>query len=137
MVAGLLLVTAFPALAWWPMAFPAVALALVTLIGRRFWSAVLIGFLFGVAFFSVNLLFTARYLGPVPWAAFRARGAADGRSGRPDRAGVPLAAAGCTRARGRLVLLPALVAALWTLREQIVGSWPYGGFPWDASASRR
>ncbi|MBM3716072.1 MAG: apolipoprotein N-acyltransferase, partial [Actinobacteria bacterium] len=68
-VAGLLLVTAYPALAWWPMAFPAVVLTLLTLIGRRFWSAVLVGFLFGAAFFSVNLLFTARYLGPVPWLA--------------------------------------------------------------------
>ncbi|PNW08729.1 apolipoprotein N-acyltransferase [Microbacterium sp. AG157] len=130
-VAGLLLVTAFPALAWWPMAFPAVALALVTLIGRRFWSAVLIGFLFGVAFFSVNLLFTARYLGPVPWAALFVLEAL-----LTAVLAVPIALAYRWLPRvapgrvGRLVLLPALVAALWTLREQIVGSWPYGGFPW-------
>ncbi len=130
-VAGLLLVTAFPALAWWPMAFPAVALAVVTLIGRRFWSAVLIGFLFGVAFFSVNLLFTARYLGPIPWAAlFVLEALLTAVLAAPIALAyrwMPRVAPGRV---GRILLLPALVAALWTLREQIVGAWPYGGFPW-------
>lgn len=130
-VAGLLLVSAYPALAWWPTAFPAVALALVTLIGRRFWSAVLVGFLFGAAFFSVNLLFTARYLGPVPWLALSVLEAL-----LTAALAVPIALAYrwlpriAPGAAGRLVVLPALVAALWTLREQVVGSWPYGGFPW-------
>ncbi|MDU0327817.1 apolipoprotein N-acyltransferase [Microbacterium sp. KSW2-21] len=130
-VAGLLLVTAFPALAWWPMAFPAVVLALVVLIGRRFWSAVLIGFLFGAAFFSVNLLFTARYLGPIPWLALSVL-----ESLLTAVLAAPIALAYRWLPRvvpgrvGRLLLLPALVAGLWTLREQIVGSWPYGGFPW-------
>ncbi|MFZ8757302.1 apolipoprotein N-acyltransferase [Microbacterium sp. HMH0099] len=130
-VAGLLLVTAYPALAWWPMAFPAVVLTLLTLIGRRFWSAVLVGFLFGAAFFSVNLLFTARYLGPVPWLALSVLEAL-----LTAVLAAPLALAYrwmprlAPGALGRLVLLPALVAGLWTLREQIVGSWPYGGFPW-------
>lgn len=130
-VAGLLLVTAYPALAWWPMAFPAVVLTLLTLIGRRFWSAVLVGFLFGAAFFSVNLLFTARYLGPVPWLALSMLEAL-----LTAVLATPLALAYrwmprlAPGALGRLVLLPALVAGLWTLREQIVGSWPYGGFPW-------
>ena len=32
--AGLVLTTAFPALAWWPMVFVAVPLALVCLVGR-------------------------------------------------------------------------------------------------------
>ncbi|MEV7875453.1 apolipoprotein N-acyltransferase [Microbacterium sp. NPDC089188] len=130
-VAGLLLVTAYPALAWWPLAFPAVALALLTLIGRRFWSAVLVGFLFGVAFFSVNLLFTARYLGPIPWAALFVLEAL-----LTAVLAVPIALAYRWVPRvvpgvlGRTLALPALVAGLWVLREQIVGSWPYGGFPW-------
>ncbi|MGC0370934.1 apolipoprotein N-acyltransferase [Microbacterium sp. SLBN-111] len=129
--AGLLLVTAFPAPALWPMAFPAVAMALVALAGRRVWSAVLVGFLFGAAFFSVNLLFTARYLGPIPWIALSVL-----ESLLTAAFAVPIALAYRWMPRiapgrvGRLVLLPALVAGLWTLREQIVGSWPYGGFPW-------
>jgi apolipoprotein N-acyltransferase len=31
---------------------------------------------------------------------------------------------------GRLVALPALVAGLWVLREEVLGTFPYGGFPW-------
>lgn len=130
-VAGLLLVTAYPALAWWPMALPAVMLTLITLVGRRFWSAVLVGFLFGAAFFSVNLLFTARYLGFVPWAALSVL-----ESLLTAVFAVPIALAYRWMPRvapgvvGRVVALPALVAGLWTLREQVVGSWPYGGFPW-------
>lgn len=129
--AGLLLVAAFPAPALWPVAFPAVAMALVALAGRRVWSAVLVGFLFGAAFFSVNLLFTARYLGPIPWIALSVL-----ESLLTAAFAVPIALAYRWMPRfapgswGRLVLLPTLVAALWTLREQIVGSWPYGGFPW-------
>lgn len=129
--AGLLLVAAFPAPALWPVAFPAVAMALVALAGRRVWSAALVGFLFGAAFFSVNLLFTARYLGPIPWIALSVL-----ESLLTAAFAVPIALAYRWMPRiapgpwGRLVLLPALVAALWTLREQIVGSWPYGGFPW-------
>lgn len=129
--AGLLLVLAYPAPAVWPLAFPAVAMALVALAGRRVWSAVLVGFLFGAAFFSVNLLFTARYLGPIPWIALSALEAL-----LTAAFAVPIALAYRWMPRiapgriGGLLVLPALIAGLWTLREQIVGSWPYGGFPW-------
>ncbi|WP_375384424.1 apolipoprotein N-acyltransferase [uncultured Microbacterium sp.] len=133
---GLVLTTAFPALGWWPMAFPAVVLALVGLVGRRLWSSVLVGFAFGASFFFVNLFFTARYLGPVPWAALSMLEALITAAGA-----VPitlayrwaprlLRATSWLRVSARLIVLPLLVAGLWTLREQIVGSWPYGGFPW-------
>ena len=129
--AGLVLTTAFPALAWWPMVFVAVPLALVCLVGRRAWPAFFVGLTFGAAFFFVNLSFTARYLGPVPWIALSMLEA--------------LLTAACAilialayrwvprvlpGAWGRLVVLPVLVAALWTLREEVLGTFPYGGFPW-------
>ncbi len=128
---GIVLSTAFPALAWWPAVFVAVPLALLPLIGRRAWGAVLIGFLFGAAFFSINVSFTARYLGPVPWLAlslFEAllTGVAAVTITWAYR-WLPRVAPGRL---GRLVLLPALVAGLWTMREQFLGTWPYGGFPW-------
>ncbi|MCR2762089.1 apolipoprotein N-acyltransferase [Microbacterium sp. zg.B48] len=128
---GLLLTLAFPALAWWPMAFPAVALALLGLIGRKVWASALVGFAFGAAFFLVNLLFTMRYLGPVPWLALAMLEAVITAAGA-----IPITLAYRWLPRvlpgsaGRLIALPVLVAGLWTLREQIVGSWPYGGFPW-------
>jgi len=128
---GLILTLAFPALGWWPMAFPAVVLALLGLIGRSAWASLLVGFAFGASFFFVNLVFTARYLGPVPWIALSMLEAVITAAGA-----VPITLAYRWMPRvlpgrvGRLVLLPVLVAGLWTLREQIVGSWPYGGFPW-------
>jgi len=128
---GLALTTAFPALAWWPMVFVAIPLTLVSLIGRRAWSAVLVGLVFGLAFFLVNVSFTARYLGPVPWLALSFLEAA-----LTAVAAVPIALAyrWLPRVRNgawaRLVALPTLVAALWVLREQLLGTWPYGGFPW-------
>ena len=128
---GVLLTTAFPALSWWPMAFPAVVLALIGLVGRTVWSSLLVGFAFGAAFFFVNLIFTARYLGPVPWIALSMLEALLTAAGA-----VPITLAYRWLPRvlpglaARLVLLPLLVAGLWTLREQVVGSWPYGGFPW-------
>ena len=131
LAAGLTLSLAFPALAWWPMVFVAVPLALVSLIGRRSWSALLVGFAFGAAFFFVNLSFTARYLGPVPWIALSMLEAV-----LTAVCAVPIALAYRWMPRvapglwGRLLALPALVAGLWTMREQLLGTFPYGGFPW-------
>jgi apolipoprotein N-acyltransferase len=128
---GLALATAFPALAWWPMVFVAVPLALLPLIGRRAGGALLVGFAFGVAFFSVNVAFTARYLGPVPWIALSLFEAV-----LTGVAAITITWAYRWTPRllpgrwWRLVALPALVAGLWTMREQFLGSWPYGGFPW-------
>ncbi|MDQ7877890.1 apolipoprotein N-acyltransferase [Microbacterium sp. QXD-8] len=130
-VGGLALTTAFPALAWWPMVFVAIPLTLISLIGRRVWSAVLVGLVFGLAFFLVNVSFTARYLGPVPWIALATLEAL-----LTAVTAVPIALAYRwlprvrTGAWARLVALPAIVAALWVLREQLLGTWPYGGFPW-------
>jgi apolipoprotein N-acyltransferase len=128
---GLVLSLAFPALAWWPMVFVAIPLALVGLIGRRAGSALLVGFAFGAAFFFVNLAFTARYLGPVPWIALSML-----ETVLTAVCAIPIALAYRWVPRVapglwvRLIALPALVAGLWTMREQLLGTFPYGGFPW-------
>jgi len=129
--AGLLMTLAFPAVGWWPIVFLAVPLSLVSIIGRRWGGALLVGFLYGAAFFLVNVSFTARYLGPVPWLALSLLEAA-----LTAVAGLLLMWAYRWTPRvlpgrwGRLIVLPMLVAGLWTMREQWLGSWPYGGFPW-------
>lgn len=128
---GFVLTLAFPALAWWPMVFVAVPLALIALIGRRAGGAFLVGFVFGAALFFVNLSFTARYLGPVPWVALSTLEAL-----LTAAMAVPITLAYRWMPRvapgpaGRLLALPALVAGLWVAREQLLGSFPYGGFPW-------
>ncbi len=128
---GLALTTAFPALSWWPMVFVAIPLALVSLIGRSVGGAFLVGTAYGAAFFLVNVSFTARYLGPVPWLALSVleavlTGAAAILITWAYR-WVPRALRGMWP---RLIVLPLLVAGLWVLREQWVGTFPYGGFPW-------
>jgi len=130
-VGGALLTTAFPALSWWPMVFLAVPLTLVTLIGRRAWGAALVGFAFGAAFFLINVSFTSRYLGPVPWLALSLLEAV-----LTAVAAVPIAWAYRWMPRllparwAQVTVLPALVAGLWTMRELLLGTFPYGGFPW-------
>lgn len=129
--AGGLLNLAFPALSIWIAAFPAVALLLVALIGRRTWSALLVGFVYGAVFYLVLVSWTARYLGPVPWLAL----------GLLEAALTAVALVPVTLAYRWIPVLvrpgplragavSAVVAALWIGRELFLGNWPYGGFPW-------
>ncbi|MDQ0612893.1 apolipoprotein N-acyltransferase [Microbacterium sp. W4I4] len=128
-VAGLLMNLAFPAAAIWPLALVAVALVLVSLEGRKTWGAVLVGSVYGIVLFSLLVSWTARYLGPVPWIALSVLEAA--------LTGVSLMLVALAYRwlprvwpKARAVLLPAIVAALWTVHELFLGNWPYGGFPW-------
>lgn len=130
-VGGLLLDLSFPDVGWWPLAVVGVGLSLVGLIGRSLWGSVLVGFVFGATFYFTHIVWITRYLGLIPWFAL---------------AGIETVflAAGSilltlayrwmpqfsTSLWTRLILLPALVAGLWTAREQFMGSWPYTGFPW-------
>lgn len=133
--AGLVLTLAFPALSWWPVVFVAVPLALLTLVGRRTGGAFVVGLLFGAGLFLVNFSFTARYLGPVPWIALSAL-----ESVLTAVMAIPIAWAYRWMPRwapgtaGRLIALPALVAGLWVSREELQGTFPYGGFPWTRIA---
>ncbi|MFC7790378.1 apolipoprotein N-acyltransferase [Microbacterium sp. MAHUQ-60] len=120
---------AFPSAAVWPLAMVAVALLLVSLEGRRTGAALLVGSGYGLVFFSLLVSWTARYLGPVPWIALAVlQGVLTGAS----LALVALAYRWVPRAwpRARTVVLPAVVAAVWTVHELFLGNWPYGGFPW-------
>ena len=129
--AGGLLTLAFPAISLWFAAFPAVGLLLVSLIGRRAWSALLVGFVYGAVFFLILVSWTARYLGPIPWLALALLEAA-----LTAAALVPITLAYRWIPRlplpsyARTALLAVTVAALWIGRELFVGNWPYGGFPW-------
>ncbi|WP_181156420.1 apolipoprotein N-acyltransferase [Microbacterium sp. MYb66] len=130
-LAAVLMDLAYPEAAVWVLAFPATALLLVSLIGRRFGGALLVGLFYGILFFALLVSWTSRYLGPVPWGALSVV-----EGGLTALALVPIALAYRWLPRafpgtsGRLLGLPAIVAALWVGRELFVGSWPYGGFPW-------
>lgn len=130
-VAGALMDCAYPSVSAWILAFPAVALLLLALIGRRAWSALLIGFVYGAVLFFMLVSWTSRYLGVIPWSALSLLEAAI-----TAVAVIPIALAyrwlptAFPGAAGRLFLLPATVAALWVGRELLLGTWPYTGFPW-------
>lgn len=129
--AGGLLDLSFPAVGWWPLAFVSIASALGTMIGRSIGGAFLAGAAFGAAFFFTHLVWVGSYLGPIPWVALAGLETVLFGVGA-----IPLALAyrWTDRARGHAVLwfvgVPLLVAGLWSVRELVMGSWPYSGFPW-------
>ncbi|UJP11065.1 apolipoprotein N-acyltransferase [Microbacterium sp. KUDC0406] len=128
-LAALLMRVAFPEPAIWPLVFPGVALLLLALIGRRAWSAILVGLVYGLLFFGLLVSWTSRYLGVIPWGALSVvEGALTAVALLP----IALAYRWVPRAwpRARLFALPVLVGALWTGQELFLGNWPYGGFPW-------
>lgn len=128
---GAILDLAFPAVGWWPLAFVGVALSLLSLIGRSAWGAWAVGSVFAASFYLIHIEWITRYLGVVPW--FALTGLETLLSGVAAIA-ITLAYRWMPRlASGRwasLLATPALVAGVWTAREQFVGSWPYTGFPW-------
>ncbi|MGV9192963.1 apolipoprotein N-acyltransferase [Microbacterium sp. MC2] len=130
-VGGAVLDLAFPDIGWWPFAFVGVGLSLVSLIGRSAWGAFLVGFVFAASFYLIHIVWITRYLGVVPWFALAGietlLSAAGAVAFTLAYRWLPRLAPGRW---GRLVALPALVAGLWTAREQFLGSWPYTGFPW-------
>lgn len=128
---GVLMNLAYPSAAVWVLVFPAVALLLLSLVGRRVGGALLVGFVYGAVFFFLLVSWTSRYLGVIPWAALALLEAA---LTAVAVVLITLAFRWLPRAfpgtLGRLLGLPAAVGALWVVRELFLGSWPYTGFPW-------
>lgn len=122
---------AFPDKGVWSLAFVAVALVLITLVGRRAGSAFLVGFVAGMAFYLVHIEWASLFLGLLPMTALSFL----------ESLFVGLGAMAITLAYrwiplvwpttlGKLILLPLSIAGLWTAREAWSAVWPYGGFSW-------
>jgi apolipoprotein N-acyltransferase len=121
----------FPDLSWWPFTFLGIGVFLVSIRGRRPGGAFLVGFVGGLTFYFVQIAWAALFLGPIPLSALSALESIFFGGGAVlislAYRLVPLV---WTSALGRLGLLPTVVAGLWTLREAISSTWPYGGFSW-------
>lgn len=130
-IGGVLLDTAFPSVGIWPLAFVGIACALVTLIGRSLWGGLLVGFVFGGAFYFLHIIWATRYLGVIPWIALSGLETIFWAVGS-------LLIVLAYRWMPRLgwvsttthLLTGVLVGGLWTARELFMGSLPYTGFPW-------
>lgn len=127
---GLLLRTSFPAPGIWPFAFLGLALILFSLRGRGFWTGVLVGFVAGATLWGSLIFWLTLYLGPIPWLALCTLmtlwvGLSCGVIAVIYRWSDAFGSAGL-----RYALVPALIAAVWSARETLASSWPYGGFSW-------
>lgn len=132
---GAIMDAAFPDRSVWPLAFPAVALVLVCLVGRRAVSAFLVGLVAGLAFYLLHIEWASLFLGLLPMTALSVLESLFWGLGA---VAITLAYRWIPRAwptpLGRLALLPLAVAALWTAREAWSAVWPYGGFSWGRLA---
>jgi len=132
---GLVLSFAFPSADIWVLAFVGVGGALLALRGRGFWSGALTGLVFGIVFWFSLVDWVTLFLGPVPLLALGTLESLFVAAGGGLIAVVYRSTARLwPTAAGRLVLTPLLVAAAWTTREVVAGTWPYSGFDWSAVA---
>ena len=134
-LAGALLPFAFQPVGWWPLVLPAVALSMLSLRGRGLGAAFGLGFTTGLIFFLLHIQWITVYLGPVPlialtvwmavwWGLGGMLLALGWRWGESRQSG-PL---------GAFLLLPLLLGGLWTLRESLSSTVPWGGFAWGRLA---
>ena len=129
-VSGALLAAAFPALDLGPLALVALVPLLLVVETARPRRAAALGYLAGLTFFGLHLLWIAQFLswtGAVAWLAWGALSAIQAAAFAAFFALVP-----ATRRLGawRLLVLP----AAWAVLELLRAYHPIGGFPWGLLA---
>jgi apolipoprotein N-acyltransferase len=127
---GVLLAATFPALDLGPLALVALVPLLLAVETTRPRRAAGLGYLAGLTFFGLHLLWIAQFLswtGPVAWLAWGALSAIQAVAFAAFFALVP-----ATRRLGawRLLVLP----ACWAVLELVRAHHPIGGFPWGLLA---
>jgi apolipoprotein N-acyltransferase len=130
-VSGALLAAAFPALDLGPLALVALVPLLLAVETTRPARAAALGYLAGLTFFGLHLLWIAQFLswtGAVAWLAWGALSAVQAAFFAAFFALVP-----ATRPLGawRLAVLP----AAWAVLELVRAHHPLGGFPWGLLAT--
>jgi apolipoprotein N-acyltransferase len=130
-VSGALLAAAFPALDLGPLALVALVPLLLATETIRPRTAAALGYLAGLTFFGLHLLWIAQFLswtGAVAWLAWGALSAVEAVFVAAFFALVP-----ATRPLGawRLLVLP----ACWAVLELVRAHHPLGGFPWGLLAT--
>jgi apolipoprotein N-acyltransferase len=135
---GFVLDLAFPDSYVWIAIFPGLAMLLVALIGRRTGAAFLVGFLAGATFYIVHVPWIQRFLddsfGALSFVPLLAVAVFEGLFWGGVGILISLAYRWLPRAafsrRLGVALVPIVVAALWSLRELVTSTFPFGGFSW-------
>ncbi|MEU0675398.1 apolipoprotein N-acyltransferase [Streptomyces sp. NPDC006172] len=122
-LSGLLLYVSFPPRTLWWLALPAFAGFGWAVRGRRWKSALGLGYLFGLGFLLPLLVWTGVEVGPGPWLALVVI----------EAVFVALAGVGIA-AVSKLPAWPVWAAALWIAGEAARARVPFRGFPWGKIA---
>ena len=133
---GLVSSLAFPRESISPLIFVSVALLFASVRNAKPLTALAIGFIGGLAFYLSQIEWLSLYLGPVPWLALSVLEAIIFALGMLSVAiawsflDKKLAA----DIKLRNLIISISLAVLWTSREWVSISIPYGGFPWSRLA---
>lgn len=135
-VGGLLSSLAFPRENIAPIIFLAVGILFYSVHKLKPLVALMVGFAGGLAFYLSQIEWLSLYLGPVPWLALSILEAGIFAIGMMSLAIAWNRFQKTTqRINGyRSLLLALLMATMWTAREWIAITLPYGGFPWSRLA---
>ena len=128
LLGGLIALYAFPTENVWILAPLIPALILLATLGMNFWGAYLVGFIAGQAFYVAHIEWIALYLGPVPLIALSTLMSVYFALGVAVTAWIwkklkPKAS--------HYFAFAFIAAGIWTSREWLAISFPYGGFPWS------
>lgn len=133
---GVLSSLAMPRENIWPLIFVSVTLLMLSIYRLRPISALLIGFVGGLAFYLSQIEWLSLYLGPVPWLALSVLEAFIFALGmmlislvwRFQESALSMA----SNLRNFFIAIG--LALIWTAREWVSITLPYGGFPWSRLA---
>jgi apolipoprotein N-acyltransferase len=119
-----------------PLIFLSVMLLVASIRNSKALPALGIGFVGGMAFYLSQIEWLSLYLGPVPWLALSILEAAIFAIGLMTIAIVWrwLEAKITNSNKFKNLIVAGAIATLWTAREWISISIPYGGFPWSRLA---
>ncbi len=118
----------------WPLIFVSVAALTLSVRNLQFWSSLSVGFVGGMAFYLSQIEWLTLYLGPIPWLALSTLEAVIFAIGLALLSLVWRWLDGRQLGRFGSLLIAASLASIWTAREWVSITLPYGGFPWSRLA---
>lgn len=135
-MSGLISSLAFPRENISPLIFASLVLLLLALENQKALAAGTIGFVGGLAFYLSQIEWLSLYLGPIPWLALGVLEAAIFSVGCIFIARVWTWLNSQSRAskQFRVLFFGFIIATIWTAREWVSITLPYGGFPWSRLA---